>query len=98
MRITEYQQDAIVQAVRDVDPRAKIWLFGSRADDTKKGGDIDVAILSSTIDLMQKIKIHRDILDKIGDQKIDIVISKDGSDPFFQFAKETGIPIYGNYE
>jgi predicted nucleotidyltransferase len=76
-----------------VDTEAMLWLFGSRTDDTKKGGDIDIAILSPKIDLMKKIQIRRDILDKIGEQKIDIIISQNGSEPFFRLAQETGIRI-----
>jgi predicted nucleotidyltransferase len=94
MRITDFERAAIIDAVRQFDADAPVWLFGSRADDRKKGGDIDVAILSKKIDVMEKIKIRRSITDSIGDQKIDIVVSKDGLDPFFHLAVKTGITLY----
>ncbi|MDR3108479.1 MAG: nucleotidyltransferase domain-containing protein [Planctomycetaceae bacterium] len=95
MRITETEKQVMIEAVKNVDTDAELWLFGSRVDDTKKGGDIDIAILSPKIDRMKKIQIRRDILDRIGEQKIDIVISRDGSEPFFRLAKENGVQISG---
>jgi len=50
MRITELEKNTIIDAVESSDPDAKVWLFGSRADDSKKGGDIDIGILSSKVD------------------------------------------------
>ena len=41
MRLSEFEKDAIKESVLPLDPEAKIFLFGSRADDTQKGGDID---------------------------------------------------------
>jgi predicted nucleotidyltransferase len=94
MRITDFERTAIVNAVRQFDANAPIWLFGSRTDDRKKGGDIDIAVLSNNIGVMEKIKIRQSITDSIGDQKIDIVVSKDGSDPFFHLAVKTGITLH----
>jgi len=42
MRIKEHEKNAIVEAVKNTDTNARVWLFGSRADDSKKGGDIDI--------------------------------------------------------
>ena len=50
MRITEHEKNVIIDAVNSTDPHAKVWLFGSRVYDSKKGGDIDIAILSEKID------------------------------------------------
>ncbi|GHV80120.1 hypothetical protein AGMMS49944_19110 [Spirochaetia bacterium] len=49
MRISDYEKNVIIDSVRNTDPNATIWLFGSRTDDSKKGGDIDIAILSKTV-------------------------------------------------
>ncbi|GHT10001.1 hypothetical protein FACS1894170_01450 [Planctomycetales bacterium] len=96
LRITTAEKHVLVKAVKRADTDAELWIFGSRTDDTKKGGDIDIAILSPKIDLMKKIQIRRDILDRIGEQKIDIVISRDGSEPFFRLAQQTGVRIDEN--
>ena len=97
MRITKFEKDTIVEAVKSVDPDARVWLFGSRADDSKKGGDIDIAIFSEKIkqDVMQEIKVRRIICDRIGEQKIDIVTSSDGKEAFFRLAVAEGILLYG---
>jgi predicted nucleotidyltransferase len=97
MRITEHEKNVIIAAVKSVDSDAKIWLFGSRADDSKKGGDIDIAILSEKIneDVMQKIQVRRFICDRIGEQKIDIVTSIQGKEAFFRMAMSEGIQLYG---
>ena len=49
MRITENEKNVIIDAVKSADSAAQVWLFGSRTDDSKKGGDIDIAILSEKI-------------------------------------------------
>jgi predicted nucleotidyltransferase len=95
MRITENEKNVIVKAVKNVDPKAKVWLFGSRTNDNKKGGDIDIAIFSKKIrhDVMQEIKVRRFICNKIGEQKIDIVTSSNGKEAFFRLAVEEGIEL-----
>ncbi|MDR2965774.1 MAG: hypothetical protein LBU88_08370 [Treponema sp.] len=86
MRITEHERNTIIEAVKSTDPDARVWLFGSRVDDNKKGGDI--AVLSESIrkDVMKEIQVRRYICDRIGEQKIDIVTSKDGKEAIFQLA------------
>jgi len=32
MRITEHEKNAIIKAVKAIDPDAKVWLFGSCVD------------------------------------------------------------------
>lgn len=95
MRITDQQKSAIVEAIGKADPYAGVWLFGSRMDDTKKGGDIDIAILSEKIsgDVMEKIRVRRSICNSIGEQKIDIVASGDGTEAFFRLAVMEGIRL-----
>ncbi|MBP7096126.1 MAG: nucleotidyltransferase domain-containing protein [Spirochaetia bacterium] len=93
MRIEPEVREAIVSAVRAADPEARVWLFGSRVDDEAKGGDIDVAILSRSIDLMARLRIRRAILDRIGEQRLDLVVSRDGSGAFFALAIAKGVRL-----
>ena len=54
MRITMAEHQAIRQAITKVDPEASIYLFGSRANDNARGGDIDLLIISRKICFMGK--------------------------------------------
>lgn len=63
---------------------ARVWLFGSRTDPTKKGGDIDLfvdidATLEETSSWRRLMvgKIH----EKLGERKIDLVIRTPSSAP-----------------
>lgn len=96
MRIGEREKEAIVAAVKEADDEAPVWLFGSRTDDAKKGGDIDIAVLSKKIGVMEKIRIKRSICRKIGEQKIDLLVSSSGHEAFFQLAVEQGKKLNGN--
>ena len=91
MRITESERKVFIEAALSIDPDARLWLFGSRTDDGKKGGDIDLAILSPKIDRSGLSRIRRAILDAIGEQHIDLVLSKDGKDAFFRLAVQKGV-------
>lgn len=45
MRLTTEQREVIRSAVRDIyGADSGIWLFGSRVDDSRRGGDIDLLV------------------------------------------------------
>ena len=44
MRLDNLQREALQNAVKDV--KGDVYLFGSRVDDNKRGGDIDLLIFS----------------------------------------------------
>jgi uncharacterized protein len=94
MRLTEAEKQVLLAAVQRVDPEAEIWLFGSRADDRRRGGDIDLAILSEHICRKERHAIRHEICDQIGEQKIDIVVTADRNDPMFACAVKKGVPLH----
>ncbi len=96
MRLSKTEKSAIIEAVTRVDPEARIYLFGSRADDGKKGGDIDILIFSKRLTFDDKLKIKASIFEKIEEQKIDIVIAKDAKDPFVKMIQEQGVEFTGS--
>jgi predicted nucleotidyltransferase len=93
LRLTTFEIDAIKQSSQEVfGPRVEVSLFGSRVDDAKKGGDIDLYINAPTgNDLKHKIKFLLSLEQKIGEQKIDVILAVDKNRPIEQQAIKTGI-------
>lgn len=47
MRLSPHELDAVCRTLYGADPNGRVWLFGSRADDSKRGGDIDLYLEAS---------------------------------------------------
>ena len=73
MRILEAEREIIVQTVRSHDPDASIYLFGSRADDGKKGGDIDIIVFSKENPLHLSLRIQTKFFSRC-EEKIDALV------------------------
>lgn len=76
MRLQKRIIDKINYAVQNSFGNVNVYLFGSRVDDTKKGGDIDIAIESnlSREDFRKtKVKLISYLIISGFDFKIDIV-------------------------
>ena len=98
MRLTPQEIQAIKESFLTVFGNGNIYLFGSRVDDTKRGGDIDLYIdleerLSYSVVFSKKIDFLVALKAKIGEQKIDVVISKDKSRSIEQEALKYGIKL-----
>jgi predicted nucleotidyltransferase len=90
MRLQENERQTIMKAIRSVDADADVYLFGSRVNDDAKGGDIDLLVLSKTINLMAKLDILAQLHQQLGEQKIDLAIYPDLSRPFARLAVKEG--------
>ncbi|HIE02824.1 MAG: nucleotidyltransferase domain-containing protein [Candidatus Parabeggiatoa sp.] len=88
MRLSQKEVQSIKQTIHIFDPKALIYLFGSRVDDTKKGGDIDLLVLSKKLGFMEKIRIKIKLYELIGEQKIDLIIAENTLKPFVQIIQE----------
>lgn len=95
MRLTKFEIEAIKRSFKEVFKDGKIYLFGSRVDDAKKGGDIDLYIISDQKENLfeKKIEFLVSLKEKIGDQKIDVIISRDRSRPIEQEALRNGVEL-----
>ena len=96
MRLTKYEIQSIKKAFKEIFEDGKIYLFGSRVYDNKRGGDIDLYICpSKKLDNIRTIKRNFSIkLDEyIGEQKIDIIIAKDKSRLIEKEAIKYGIEL-----
>jgi len=74
MRLSIEEAKSIRQCVLRFDPKAEVFLFGSRADDTRRGGDIDLLIVSKRIGLRERLRLQSALEDALGLRKIDLVI------------------------
>ena len=92
-----------LQAIRETfdsifRPEDHLWIFGSRVDETRKGGDIDLFIESSFSPeelYKKKLDFLSALQKKIGEQKIDVVTYHFGASslPIHQEAREAGIRL-----
>ncbi len=90
MRISEHEKQAILESVAATDADAQVYLVGSRVDDAKMGGDIDLLVLSRKIDLLTKLDVLAALHKSIGEQKIDLVVFPDANQPFARMAISGG--------
>jgi predicted nucleotidyltransferase len=93
MRLEAKEIKAITSAIKEHDPQAEIYLFGSRTDPNMLGGDIDILIFSQILEFSDKISILTRIFETMEEQKIDLIIAKDMSDPFVQLVMKTAIKL-----
>jgi len=96
MRLTKYEIDCIKKTFIKVFREGEIYLFGSRVDDSKRGGDIDLYIdLPYEFEVKEKMdkksQFRLKLYDLIGEQKIDLVISKDKERSIEKEIMKTGI-------
>lgn len=77
MRLTGEAKNIIIAAVRRHFSQAeKIILFGSRADDNKRGGDIDILVqtpVSTAVAFEEKLQTVAALQLKLGEQRIDLL-------------------------
>jgi uncharacterized protein len=93
MRLTHSEVQWIKTVIRTYDQDAQIYLFGSRVDDCKRGGDIDLLIFSHAIGMTEKRKIRLGLYDRLGEQKIDLIVAQDTQQPFVRIALEQAIRL-----
>jgi predicted nucleotidyltransferase len=96
MRLTEYQAKIIKENCQTIfGEQAQVYLFGSRTDDNRRGGDIDLYIIPvSHENLLEKeLSLAARLQQQLGDQRIDIVLSRDKNRPIEQQAIQTGVKL-----
>ena len=96
MRLQDFEINSIKSTVNHIFGNgSKVVLFGSRVYDNVKGGDIDLYIQPSDINNLweKKINFLVQLKSAIGDQKIDVIISRDKSRLIEQEAIKNGIEL-----
>lgn len=84
---------AIREEVHRLDPAAEIYLYGSRADDSARGGDIDLWVRSARINYEDSLRLQVRIKDRIGWQKLDLTVGLLAGQPLPDLVAETGIQL-----
>ena len=74
MRLSEKQIKVLKDKLNSISSSAKLYLFGSRVDDTKKGGDIDLLVVSKEVTKKDLRLLRIDFFDHFEEQKLDIVL------------------------
>ena len=99
MRLTTEQMQTIRQAAVDVfGDTVSVWLFGSRTDDSKRGGDIDLLVQPATEAVGHRLRAKLRFLQRLekgsGERKVDVVIEEPNDQRLIvRIAHETGIPL-----
>ena len=74
MRLLDEEISTLKTTLKTLSKEAKIYLFGSRVDDTKRGGDIDLLVVSSQLGKRDMRLLRIDFCRHFGEQKVDIVL------------------------
>lgn len=95
MRVEKEKLQFIKKCVQKNIGTAAVYLFGSRTNNNKKGGDIDILVIGTRrLKLSEKIDIRIGFYKKFGEQKLDIVsFSKNENNSFKSLALDSGIKI-----
>jgi predicted nucleotidyltransferase len=100
MRLKPAERAAIRAAVTEsFGQDADVWLFGSRVDDTKRGGDIDLLIKPGCSALSnqffaRKIRLLVQLERILGERKIDVIVEAPGDTrPIVKVAHATGVRL-----
>lgn len=99
MRITPQQVQITKNTVdRILGTANKVWLFGSRTNDNKRGGDIDLLIeTDATINNRAAVlcRLYGALIMALGDRKLDILLkdAQTADAPVFEIARHTGIKL-----
>lgn len=95
MRLSPNELEAIRQEVHRADPNSELYLFGSRTDDSARGGDIDLLVISERIGFRDLLRLRPAILDRIGWQQLDLVVRRrdQRNEPLTAIAMESGVRL-----
>lgn len=96
MRITDAQRRTILHEINAVlGASVRAWLFGSRTNDTTRGGDVDLYLESGVpIPPLLKARLVARLERRLANH-VDLVIREPGSadTPIFRIARQSGVSL-----
>lgn len=99
MRLTQEEAGIIRRQVgRVFGADARVWLFGSRADDARRGGDIDLYVEYAPRvedEFRRVLELDDELQMQLGEQRIDIVVWAPGKtrQAIHEVARASGVPL-----
>ena len=78
VRLSQKQVNTIKEVAHNIfGDDCKVYIFGSRADLTRKGGDIDILIITKDLKdkFRKKLKFIANLYKLLGEQKIDVIVT-----------------------
>ena len=101
MRLNSYQIEVLKGTAKEIfGPGSALLLFGSRVDDDRRGGDIDLCVTgfdrSTEEQLEAKLRFLVGVERKIGEQRIDVVFAPrpdQSPKPIHRIIERTGVPL-----
>ena len=93
IRLTTGEVQVIREEVQRLDPAAEVYLFGSRTDESARGGDIDLWVRSARIDYADRLRLQVRLKERMGWQRIDLLVSASDDDPMVRAAAETAVRL-----
>jgi predicted nucleotidyltransferase len=95
MRLTASEIASIREEIGRLDPKAEVYLYGSRVEDTARGGDVDLLVISETLGFRDVLRLRVRILDRIGWQQLDLAVRRRDqlNDLLAALAQETGVKL-----
>jgi len=96
IRLSPFEVEEIVKTAKEVFGKGvRVWLFGSRTDPTRKGGDIDLYIETPEgYELRKLTAFLARLYISLGERKIDVVLEKYGSSgEIAEEAKNKGVRL-----
>lgn len=99
MRLTPQQIQTIRETVHNAfGPEARVYLFGSRVDDSARGGDLDLYIevdrpVHNRAAAASRLAAQLQLV--LGDQQIDVLVADPATygQPIHRSARAQGIPL-----
>ncbi len=95
MRVSDYMKNEILKASQKAFGECELILFGSRVDDSKRGGDFDIAVVKQmSVEAFKKAKVQffKYLLLKDLDLPIDLVLY-DKADGLFKKEIDKGVRL-----
>jgi predicted nucleotidyltransferase len=74
VRLSAEEVTILKEKLYSLSSTARLYLFGSRADDSKRGGDIDLLVISEALTKRDLRLLRVDFFKHFGEQKLDIIL------------------------